>query len=260
MYHTLSAVDTNGITLLSAYAGDPVPTPAGKKSGLPYYASSVRIGHIDGQLLSRHGVNNLLRLFAIATVDQYARGMEWYALARSYCEAIGGHYGYTVNQVAGAISATSPQIAWDWNLLCATYCASVAATGGDCTLAAIGQTYSNRRKAVSFLQGDSGVLTGPKVSSFLDNIAYPRSSQSVTVDSHAVQSYVGCLFKNRQFSVSRYDNIVADFQYCANYVALPPCEFQAIVWIVWRETILGNAPDRWPTLTELISRANSMRR
>ncbi len=78
----------------------------------------------------------------------------------------------------------------------------------------------------------------PKVYSFFKNIAYPETSDDVTIDRHmwnllfddlGVVEKAGLRFKDREYKWA-----AAQFRQVASEIDLLPHQLQAISWLAWR--------------------------
>lgn len=212
-----------------------------------------------------HGVSNLLHLYAQATASELRAGHNWYADAHADAIKLSKLYGIDVETVIKVAAVLSPQMDWDNNMPAAEsairyylgdgYAPPLGAYkkfGGEFNLQptyhyphlhaltedAMFENYTiayraNQIKAQWVLQGHDGVIEGPKVNTFIDNITHYDSSDLVTVDSHAIQAWLG-IMEPGTYSVpdKAYKLIEADYQRAAALVGVSPLQLQAVVWLV----------------------------
>jgi hypothetical protein len=239
----------------------------GTKLGGPVEAAKVR--------------QNLRSVLASATPAEIQEGKNWYPSVHERCAGWSAKYGVPIEVAAAAIAATSPNCAWDQNLKIAENALAVANSpvvpplddawkakleAGNVpkddwpkpgqamkdinaralALAPFSKGLSNGiGKAIEMARGEpiEDVLKGPKVNSFIDNIAHPESSQEVTVDIHAERVALGRLpqtatdDKDMGLLLNRagvYNFLADQYREIAQTVHMSPLELQAVTWVTWK--------------------------
>ncbi len=167
----------------------------------------------------------------------------WYSNRNQEAEQLAVKLGMRMSVVVGVIAVISPNVRWETNLrdaevLMETYWEKGELEATFCKISTYG---TNKTKALQILGGGeiSNYVKGPKVSSFYENILYPYSSGSVTVDRHAWRIWKGL---ETEFSDmpdlryhNRYQQISEDYREVASQVDLLPHQLQAITWVAFRE-------------------------
>lgn len=185
--------------------------------------------------LPADGVDRLVRLFGEATPAERTAGLRWYADAHAWADGLATRYGVTVDQVAGITAALSPQTSWPENQRRTELLLSGRRVPG---------FRWGRDKAERIRDGESPaeVLSegrGPKSLAFYDNISRPTTSDTVTIDRHAVHAYLGMILDdNARGRVlnpkGNYERIADAYRHAAARVGVRAHVLQAVVWLVWR--------------------------
>lgn len=173
---------------------------------------------------------NLIAVFAQATPDDISRGVAWYPAAEAGCRAWADVFALPAETVACVIAACSPQCAWDANLRVA-----LAVLQGESV--PHGALPANVRKARKALRKRLTVLDdimpqGPKVQNFARNLA--GDADAVTVDTHAFQAALNDVTTQAIPRPGNYGIIADCYRAAARQVGLRPCDFQAVIWVVWK--------------------------
>lgn len=180
-------------------------------------------------------INNM---FHAATEDEMSRGINWYADAHLICTDLADSSGIkhlTPLHVAGIMAALSPMRSWKENI---EKTRQVVETG---TTTGLGHTVVTANLIWHGI--DPHVVierTGEnlKVMSFFDNIAYPESSQAVTIDRHMwtllfadpkIVQKADLYFKPHEYmwAVDIFRKVAAEHGYL-------PHQVQAVTWLAWR--------------------------
>lgn len=181
-------------------------------------------------IVAEMDVMNIVRVFREANESQYARGMSWYADARTFCVALDAS---NVARAAGITAALSPRLDWAKNM---TLASRVYAEGF-----ASGCLKSNARKADAIFAGAAplDVLGGDKVRAFYRAIMDPAAGH-VVVDRHAFDIALGRPTDDDARGVlSRvgvYDFVANLYREAAVILGVSPTQVQAVTWTVWRES------------------------
>lgn len=210
------------------------------------------------------GLENILKMYAQASLSEIQEGLEWYKTAKEEAQAIALRYEIDLLTVVKVACAISPKMNWKVNMLAAEWYIRHFIAGGyvpDIEPYITGEAYlqntpngdpnkriiaedsripscgygglkANAVKALWILQGHDWVLRGPKVQPFLDNIMFWDSSQLVTVDSHAIQVWFGSLDGGTYGIPENYMKIIAaDYQKAAVLLGISPLQVQAVTWL-----------------------------
>lgn len=203
-----------------------------------------------------HGLANLIYFFLSATEAERQEGIKWYASTFFETVELAKLYHLPVDQVIDVIAALSPQLRWSENIYSAEVVIRYFLAGsfvpsyteylsGAKKLLELSQginlpidanvTGINKLKALWLLQGQKWALHGPKVEAFADNIHRFEDSNRVTVDSHAISAWFGCVVPQSVTVTPSFMAIIeADYRKLAALFGVSPLEGQAIVWIVKR--------------------------
>lgn len=173
-------------------------------------------------------VENILAVFAQATVAELDEGLSWYDDAHSLAKRLDPA---NPSQAAGVLAALSPMMPWGRNVQLAVR----AYEDGEAT----GALKGSLAKANRILAGESAdvVLGGDKVRSFWKVIADPTDT-GVVIDRHAFDIAVGCVTNNASRGALTRKGVYARF--CAAYneaaetLGYSPSQVQAVTWTVWR--------------------------
>ena len=195
----------------------------------------------------REALDNILRVLAIATEEERAAGMAWYASAHARCAGIARRHGLTIAQASGIVAVLSPKTEWSANLRMAEdVCAGRPVAGLGASI----------RKASRILHGEDveSVLAAPKgqprsgqkVRAFFSNISDPLGSNDVTIDRHAYDVAVGTVGDNAaRKALERsgvYEATADAYRAAAATAGVCPHQAQAITWAAWKRTKVYKRP------------------
>lgn len=158
-------------------------------------------------------------------------GLQWYALARQWCADLAERYashGATLESVAGAVAALSPQVSWlDQTRFVPGFLESVLVERDPDTLPHPGFT-RNRARARDILLGadPESVLGGPKVTAFYACIMGDASR--VCVDRHAATVALGA--RTRSLPARLLSEIREAYALAADWLGLPARDLQSLIW------------------------------
>jgi hypothetical protein len=208
------------------------------------------------------GLANILRVYSMATPVEIRNGLAWYSTAYEEAVRIAVLYKLELITVVQVACALSPRLQWEVNMSIAEKVIRYYVSGGRVPdiqpyadkvavlqrttkhdgikpvisdadyLPATAATRVNTIKALWILQGHTWVLRGKKVSSFLDNILNHSTSRKVTVDSHAIQVWLGKM-EAGTYAVPEafYSILEADYIKAADMLGMTPLQCQAITWL-----------------------------
>jgi hypothetical protein len=179
-------------------------------------------------------VENILAVYKSATVEQIAMGKDWYREANDEAQILAIDSGYSVEQAAGVIAATSPLMSWAANKRLAKRIIDGRGTVMD------GYLKHNLAKANSILNGTSvwEAITANKTRAFFECILHNGNTDIVCVDRHAYG--IACnerersTQRNLSFTDKQYAGIAEAYREAARTIGISAARVQAITWVVWR--------------------------
>lgn len=182
---------------------------------------------------------NITRVFRLATADERAAGLEWYATANDTAKEFSAAYGVSVEVAAGVLAATSPLNSWGANVKIARRMLKSGGTLDE------GYLSVGLAKARRIMAGEDilSVLTSDKVRAFYLNIASRGMSSDITVDRHAFDIAVNVRHNDDtrpNIGKARYREVSAVYARAARIlsreagVELSAAQVQAITWVAWR--------------------------
>lgn len=191
---------------------------------------------------------SLLDIFALATDEELEAGRGWYVGAHVEALSLAATYEIPLKKACGVLAVLSPSQSWNINVVAAHKCLLAWQKGDENP--PHGPYYPNNgRKAFSLLSQAvkppfEGILHGPKVEAFYECIFNPLTTERVCVDGHAICAYLGerkpihSHFGGEHGAIQRSRSRMAEvegvYRDCALSLGLRPCQFQAVVWLVWR--------------------------
>ena len=179
--------------------------------------------------------DNILATYALATPDEVTGGLWWYADAN----ALASRLDSITTQAAGVIAALSPRLLWAKNVAYAQIAYNLK--GYEVTpelLSYIPTLNNSRTKAMAMVNGvkpEYALGKGKKTNAFYHNIAFPFTSQRVTVDKHAFdianadRTGYGTVITDKA-----YDVVEAAYVEAAKIEGILPHQMQAITWVTHR--------------------------
>lgn len=183
----------------------------------------------------RRGLNNILKVYNLATEEDIEAGKAWYREARLFCRSAARMYGVSLDVAIAVLSALSPRNKWSNNLkdVHTVLAACKAGLGPECVK--VGTFGRNKEKAFQIVRENKPSLarTSNKTAAFFDNIRNPES-HDVTVDIHAYSIFFGFRAEPPSITDKQYDTMVSAYRLAAKRVGIKPYEMQAITWVVWR--------------------------
>lgn len=187
-------------------------------------------------------VRNILKVYRMATQDDVAHGVEWYARAKREAVSISQKLGLPVSTVVGVMAALSPNNRWERNKIDAYNTCSAYVRGMDIDTFKVSTYNKMKEKAWSILSDgladDDDILSrlnGQKIRSFYSNI---MGLDEVTVDGHALNIArgfrVGLTDDATNIGVKLYRELQTAYVRAAKRAGVQPHEMQAITWTVWK--------------------------
>jgi hypothetical protein len=193
--------------------------------------------------LNKSFLSNLRGIFSLATDTDKLEGLTWYRDAHDFCANVANKTGYSLEQVAGVVSALSPSSFWEKNKASAVNLIFAVQHGLELPYC---YTYTrNRDKAVKILEQGldaleiDTVLNAPKTRSFFWNILQPDMGHAVTIDGHMGHAALDGVRKGiSQFKKSLTPKLYSQIQEAITVLAseygFAPCQMQAILWLAYR--------------------------
>lgn len=182
-------------------------------------------------------------LFDTATDDELAAGLEWYDKAKGMVVEWSVKYGFDPLTVAGVVSALSPSVSWDRNVVDAENLLRAVSCGETDARNIVASTYPAQvEKAVriAWTQNPEHVGNGLKTVSFFCNIAGIWDTSAVTVDRHMLGAAVGSRTTEHQkiaVTDKRYFAIADAIKALARNRNVLPKQAQAVIWTTYRRRI-----------------------
>jgi len=181
-------------------------------------------------------LENILRVYDESTHEDRAHGMGWYYYAHFYARKTANKYDVPITQVAGVLSALSPNNKWERNIIDAKHLIRDFKLGRDLKYTKVSTYGANKTKAIRILNGEpvEKIILGPKTWNFYNNILHPSSEDFVTIDFHALNIYLGS-YETKPLSKKLYDKVSKTYIQAAREIDLLPNQLQAITWVTWRK-------------------------
>ncbi len=181
-------------------------------------------------------VSNILNVFHGIDLADVAEGAEWYMEARQLCQDLAAETGYSVDQCAGVLAATSPMMSWEKNKDLAT---RVLRAGG----LSSGYLGAGLRKCDAILAGADirATLNGLKIVNFWESIRSGGES-GVCVDRHAIDIAYGKRHADaerpsltpKQYATIADAYVAAAAALQSEGLTITPAEVQSATWVAWR--------------------------
>jgi hypothetical protein len=184
---------------------------------------------------------NILAIYLECSDTQRAAGAEWYAEEHARLVDFAQRHGMTVTAAAGAASAISPGMRWEF------VHAHLAALRKNPRHSVPTYCRAFVEKAVAILGGRDPleVLIGPKTRAFFQLLRDPHTSGPVVVDGHALNIARGVPTPIRgdqvpaagRVTAARYRRAAAAYREVAELCGAAPHHVQAATWIYWRDAL-----------------------
>lgn len=175
-----------------------------------------------------------------ATTPQITAGEEWYPTAHSIAADMANHYGLTIDQTSGVISALSPITAWGDNIRRAWNALADYAEYGTVSR---GHTAHSIANVNMILRGEDPdtVLRGNKTNAFYRAILTAGTAGNAVVDRHAWNMLLGTVGANAPTD-KQYRTAVVMFDRASHILQVPVHTVQAITWCAWRDRNAWKTP------------------
>ena len=191
-------------------------------------------------------IDNIIKIYKLATPEEKRDGIVWYANAYSDCNRIALDLSVPVHIVTGVVAALSPNNKWDRNVVNARELIQAFVNGDDMDSVKVSTYHTMKRKAWTILEdmpdheGVIALLNGQKIVSFYRNI---MGDDTCTVDGHAKNIYYGerhgltddkTNVGKKEYKTISDAYVKAGKRVRVNGRSLKAFEIQAITWVVWR--------------------------
>ena len=198
--------------------------------------------------------NAILGMFFQANILDRQIGMDWYSNAHGIVKRIAADYGFSPEQIAGAMAALSPNNKWERNCVDCENLAKAIRAELDPFEVKVCTFKKNKAKAISILLGDLDsdaickVLNGQKVIAFYLNILHNGNTESPCIDGHAFNIWAGTVSGLKEvpsISPKAFKNIQQDYCRAAEIASgvtgetISAGQIQAITWVAYRRIHKG---------------------
>lgn len=159
----------------------------------------------------------------------------WYFEVNDYCKTLADYFNVPMIQVAGIMSALSPNNTFSSNIKSLE---KFLRTKGNCKVTCFNSQKEKAKKILRMRKPTEEKIKevlgkGLKTRSFFENIYRPDTSMSVTVDLWQIRwaKSMGLIPENGTLTNKRY-NIVQDaVKNFADQLEMMPHQFQALTWV-----------------------------
>lgn len=181
---------------------------------------------------SKRMIRNLQRLYLEQSIGaDRITGKEWYPLAHRIVCDWADTFERSIANVACIVSALSPQLNWERNLIIADdLLRNESPSVGGALPVNIAKAQRVRDERLSNLL--AVFPGGPKVNSFAANLAGDYAI--VTVDAHALQAALADVTTIRTLKWSAYAVVSDAYIAAAAALKMAPAELQATIWVTWK--------------------------
>lgn len=183
-------------------------------------------------------VANIIAAYRAASEDQVTRGRNWYPTARQVATLLSEG---NTKAGAGVLAALSPQKAWYLNQRIARESFESGEARGN-----VGNAVA---KAQRIMLGEDPLEVLPEDSktwNFFRSIFDPEDPDPVCIDRHAWDASLGVIngSGDRGITKRRYAACAHSYREAGRQLGEIPSALQAIVWVYWTESVLGDLPRR----------------
>tara|TARA_Y100001934_G_C12335729_1_gene767487 strand:+ start:967 stop:1554 length:588 start_codon:yes stop_codon:yes gene_type:complete len=193
-------------------------------------------------------------MFFQANILDRQIGMDWYSNAHGIVKRIAADYGFSPEQIAGAMAALSPNNKWERNCVDCENLAKAIRADLDPFETKVCTFKKNKAKAIAILMGDldsdaiCDILKGQKVIAFYLNILHNGDTESPCIDGHAFNIWAGTVSGLKDvpsISPKAFKNIQNDYRAAAEIASgvtgetISAGQIQAITWVAYRRIHKG---------------------
>jgi len=198
--------------------------------------------------------DSIIGTWFLSSTEERQDGLTWYSNAHAISERIAAENGFSVDQIAGAIAALSPNNKWERNCQDAENLARAIKAGIDTDSVKVCTFGNNKAKAIKILSSavDSAeivsILRGQKVVAFYLNIARNGDTDCPVIDGHAYNIAMGTVGSLRDVpsitpkGFETLQNLYRDAAATVSAVTgetVSAGQIQAVTWVCYRRIHKG---------------------
>ena len=188
-------------------------------------------------LESHGGVKNIIKVYNQATPEEKDYWGRWYHNAKTDVQELAVQFNLPFPVVAGIVAVLSPGNKWSMNLL-----AAEKLLQGQPKINAYPRQVQRAQRILE--TGDTGLVSGPKVTVFFNSLMNPKLvEKDMVLDGHAINIWRGEKVALKVLSnpnAKERAQMVQDYQMAANELGVPVQAVQAVTWYIWKYT--GKTP------------------
>jgi hypothetical protein len=193
---------------------------------------------VDQLGLKPHGgVQNIIQVYNQATPEEKDYWGKWYHNAKSDVEELARQFNLPFPVVAGIVAVLSPGNKWSMNLL-----ATLKLLQGQTKINAYPRQVQRAQRILE--TGDTGLVSGPKVTVFFNSLMNPKLvEKDMVLDGHAINIWRGEKVSLKGLSSPNSKEraqMIQDYQTAAEQLGVPVQAVQAVTWYIWKYT--GKTP------------------
>ena len=204
--------------------------------------------------LSTLTADSIIGTWFLSDTEDRQIGLTWYSNAYAISDRIATELGFSVDQIAGAIAALSPNNKWERNCQDAENLARAIKAGIDTDSVKVCTFGNNKAKAIKILSSavDSAeivsILRGQKVVAFYLNIARNGDTDCPVIDGHAFNIARGTVSNLREvpsITPATFEHLQDLYRDAARQVSartgetISAGQMQAMTWVSYRRRHKG---------------------
>ena len=187
-------------------------------------------------------VDNILKMYHLASKDDIDNGRSWYERASRFCQTLADNYSRTLADVAGIMSCLSPATSFEQNVIDTV---NVIAGNDHETVSTYGPQYAKALDIRDWGIRPDDVVGQNKTAAFWLNIVNPTTNGRVTVDRHSarVAVDVNMTADESYFYINtpaKYQVLENAYKLAAGKIGVLPHVLQAITWLTYRRLFVTN--------------------
>jgi hypothetical protein len=182
---------------------------------------------------------NIEAVYDASTPAERLEGHNWYPEALELAATIADTFGFTVEQAAKVIAATSAATGWSQNQTQAYRAVSAYVRTGREFPEGIGLRSGRQWKSICEILEGTYKGSSPKWSAFAANILGEKDA--VTVDRHAMRIAMADGTKYDSCTIVNYRKIAEAYRMAADSRGIAPRDMQAITWVSYRNSTTNRA-------------------
>ena len=198
--------------------------------------------------------DSIIGTWFLSNTEDRQIGLAWYSNAYAISDRIATELGFSVDQIAGAIAALSPNNKWERNCQDAENLARAIKAGIDTDSVKVCTFGNNKAKAIKILSSavDSAeivsILRGQKVVAFYLNIARNGDTDCPVIDGHAFNIACGTVSNLREvpsITPATFERLQDLYRDAAREVSartgetISAGQMQAMTWVSYRRRHKG---------------------